>query len=65
MSTALQIKRIHTLKTQLGIDNELYHEMLASFGVCSSKNLTETEAEILIEILNDKSKKVKPSKPPI
>lgn len=63
MSTALQIKRIHTFKTQLGIDDELYREMLASFGVCSSKNLTETEAEILIEILNDKSKKVKPSKP--
>lgn len=62
MSTALQIKRIHILKNQLGIDNELYHEMLASFGVCSSKNLTETKAEILIEILNDKSKKVKPSK---
>ena len=63
MSTALQIKRIHTFKTQLGIDDELYREMLASFGVCSSKNLTETEAEILIEILNDKSKKVKPRKP--
>ncbi len=63
MSTALQIKRIHTFKTQLGIDDELYREMLASFGVCSSKNLTETEAEILIEILNDKSKKVKPNKP--
>lgn len=63
MSTALQIKRIHTFKTQLGIDDELYREMLASFGVYSSKNLTETEAEILIEILNDKSKKVKPNKP--
>lgn len=63
MSTALQIKRIHTFKTQLGIDDELYREMLASFGVCSSKNLTETEAEIFIEILNDKSKKVKPRKP--
>lgn len=63
MSTVLQIKRIHTFKTQLGIDDELYREMLASFGVCSSKNLTETEAEILIEILNDKSKKVKPRKP--
>lgn len=63
MSTALQIKRIHTFKTQLGIDDELYREMLASFGVCSSKNLTETEAEILIEILNDKSKKIKPNKP--
>ena len=62
MSTALQIKRIHTFKTQLGIDDELYREMLASFGVCSSKNLTETEAEIFIEILNDKTKKVKPSK---
>lgn len=62
MSTALQIKRIHTLKNLLGLDDDLYREMLASFDVCSSKSLTETEANILIEILNDKSKKIGVSK---
>ena len=59
MSTSLQIKQIHTLKNILGLDDDLYREMLASFGVYSSKKLTETEANILIEILQDKTKKLK------
>ena len=42
MSTSLQIKQIHTLKNILGLDDDLYREMLASFGVYSSKKLTET-----------------------
>lgn len=54
MSTFSQIKQIHTLKNILGLDDELYRDMLASFDVCSSKNLTVTEAQIFIEILNDK-----------
>ena len=41
MSTSLQIKQIHTLKNILGLDDDLYREMLASFGVYSSKKLTE------------------------
>ena len=63
MSTSLQIKQIHTLKNILGLDDDLYREMLASFGVYSSKKLTETEANILIEILQDKTKKLKLAKP--
>ena len=63
MRTSLQIKQIHTLKNILGLDDDLYREMLASFGVYSSKKLTETEANILIEILQDKTKKLKLAKP--
>jgi phage gp16-like protein len=59
MSTHSQIKQIHTLINVLGLDDELYRDMLASFGVCSSKDLTVTEAQIFIEILNDKVKSTK------
>ena len=48
MSTQLQIRRIHTLKTFLCMSDEVYRKMLQSFQVCSSKNLTEAEANILI-----------------
>ena len=54
MSTVYQIKKIHTLKNILGLEDDLYRDMLASFGVCSSKDLTQTEAQVLIEILQDK-----------
>lgn len=54
MSTIYQIKKIHTLKNILGLDDDLYRDMLASFGVCSSKSLTQAEAQVLIEILQDK-----------
>lgn len=50
-----QIKQIHTLKAILGLNDELYKEMLMSFGVSTSKNLTFTEAKILIEILSSKA----------
>lgn len=54
MSTPSQIRQIHILKHVIGLDDDLYREMLASFGVYSSKNLTQTEAEVFIGILNDK-----------
>ena len=54
MSTTYQIKKIHTLKNILGLEDDLYRDMLASFGVCSSKELTQAEAQVLIEILQDK-----------
>lgn len=54
MSTTYQIKKIHTLKNILGLEDDLYREMLASFDVCNSKNLTQAEAQIFIEILQDK-----------
>lgn len=55
MATISQIRKIHTLKNLLGLDNDLYIEMLMSFGVQSSKNLTYTEAAIFLEILEDKA----------
>ena len=50
-----QIKQIHTLKNILGLDDEVYREMLMSFGVATCKNLTVTEAQILVEILLEKA----------
>lgn len=55
MATISQIKKIHSLKNVLGLDDDLYREMLMSFDVQSSKNLTYTEASILIEILEEKA----------
>lgn len=55
MATTFQIKKIHTLKNILGMDDDLYHEMLMSFDVQTSKNLTFTEATIFIEILEEKA----------
>ena len=55
MVSSFQIKKIHTLKKLLSIDNDLYIDMLMSFGVQSSKNLTFTEANILLEILEEKA----------
>jgi len=59
MSSLAQIRQIHTLKNILGLDDDLYREMLSSFGVYSSKNLTQTEAALFISILNDKVKYTK------
>lgn len=55
MVSSFQIKKIHILKNLLSIDNDLYIDMLMSFGVQSSKNLTFTEANILLEILEEKA----------
>lgn len=55
MATISQIRKIHTLKNILGLDDDLYIEMLMSFGVQSSKDLTYTEAAIFLEILEDKA----------
>ena len=55
MSTYAQIKKIHTLKNVLQLDDDLYVDMLMSFGVQSSKDLTCTEAGIFLEILEEKA----------
>lgn len=55
MSTYAQIKKIHTLKNVLRLDDDLYLDMLMSFGVQSSKKLTTTEAGIFLEILEEKA----------
>ena len=55
MATPSQIKRIHILKSLLGLDDDLYREMLMSFGVCSSKDLTFTEASVMLDILETRA----------
>ena len=55
MATTSQIRKIHTLKNILGLDDDLYREILMSFDVCSSKDLSYTEAIIFIDILEDKA----------
>jgi hypothetical protein len=55
MVTTLQIRQIHTLKSRLGLENDLYSDMLYSFGVCTSKDLTNCEAGVLIDILVHKA----------
>lgn len=55
MATISQIRKIHTLKNVIGLDDDLYREMLISFDVQSSKDLTYTEAIIFTEILEDKT----------
>ena len=51
MITKAQIKKIHTLKSILGLDNDVYREMLSSFKVLSSKDLSLKDACIFIDIL--------------
>lgn len=55
MITTLQIKKIHALKNRLGLDEDLYRDMLMSFGVCTSKDLTFAEAAVLLDILETKA----------
>ena len=54
-----QIRYIHVLKNILGIDDETYREMLGSFAVCTSKALTEAEANIFIDSMRIKAKCIK------
>jgi hypothetical protein len=51
MVTKAQIKKIHTLKKILGLDDELYREMLSRFNISSSKDLTIKDACTFIDIL--------------
>jgi hypothetical protein len=44
-----QIAKIHIAKKQLGIDEESYRELLYNLGVRSSKDLTYSQANLLIE----------------
>ena len=51
MATKSQIKRIHMLKSRLGIDESTYREMLSGFGVLSSKEMNYEKANELLKIL--------------
>lgn len=55
MVTISQIRKIHTLKSIIGLDDDLYRDMLMSFGVQTSKDLTYAEAVIFLEILEEKA----------
>lgn len=47
-----QIKHIHTLKSKLGWDNDMYRAVLAKYGVKTSKDLTWHLASKLIDELS-------------
>ena len=54
-----QIRQIHILKNILGIDDDTYHDMLGSFAVGTSKDLTEAEANIFIDSMKIQAKCIK------
>ena len=54
MITTSQIRIIHTLKSQLGLDDEIYKDILHSFDASSCKQLSEAEARIVIQNLQEK-----------
>ena len=55
MITGFQIRKIHTLKNYLGLDDDLYREILHSFDAISCKQLSEDEANIVIQDLEHKA----------
>ena len=55
MASLSQIKKIHILINKLGISEETYRDMLSSYGVDSSKNLTFLNAKDLLERLENKA----------
>lgn len=55
-----QIQLIHIAKSKLAIDDETYREMLASYKVKSSKDLTYNQATRLISALRKKGFALKP-----
>lgn len=55
MASLSQIKKIHILINKLGISEETYRDMLSSYGVDSSRNLTFLNAKDLLEGLENKA----------
>ena len=51
--TKAQIKKIHTLKSLLNLEDEFYEALLFRYGVESSKELSKDKAISLIEVLTD------------
>lgn len=52
MATIKQSQIIHILKQKLGFDDETYLQLLAGYGVRSSRDLTNRQASELIDRLN-------------
>jgi len=57
-----QIQLIHVAKSKLGMDDEIYRELLARYKVSSSKKLTYRQATMVIDELKKKGFKLKKSK---
>lgn len=55
MSTAVQRKMIGFLRKQLKIDADTYYDILASYGVKSSKELRYFDAESILKNLKSKA----------
>lgn len=55
MPTPAQIKKIHTLKGALKIDDDTYRAILAGYGVTTSKKLCIAVADSLIADLEEKA----------
>lgn len=51
--TKAQIKKIHTLKSLLNLEDSFYEALLFRYGVESSKELSKDKAISLIEVLTD------------
>lgn len=50
--SAAQIKQIHTLKTKLGWDDDFYRQVLAKYGVESSKEMSYAQRnELIVEMM--------------
>jgi phage gp16-like protein len=55
MATPLQIKLIHCVKGALSLDDGTYRDILAGYGVASSKDLDAVAAAKLLRDLEDKA----------
>ncbi len=57
--TKAHIKKIHTLKSLLNLEDSFYEALLFRYGVESSKELSKDKAISLIEVLTDIQKEQK------
>ena len=53
MATRKQIQIIHIAKQQLGLDDEIYRNILAQYGATSSKELSSAQALRLIKYFQE------------
>lgn len=55
MAKPIQIKKIHAIKSALQMDDGTYRALLEGFGVASSKDLRDAQAELLVRDLERKA----------
>ena len=62
--TKEQIKQIHTLKSKLGWDDELYMQVLAKYGVESSKQMSYSQGNrLIVEMMKASGVAIREAKP--